>query len=75
MLRLKITKFSRHNKSATLIQGGGNSFTAVFGYNWQTPNDYPSFTVPSMSPDFSPVTVFTKKYFKNTLGAASVTAP
>ena len=37
--------------------------------------DYPSFTVASISPDFSPVLVFTKKYLRNTLGAASVTAP
>ena len=37
--------------------------------------DYPSFTVASISPDFSPVLVFTKKYLRNTFGAASVTAP
>ena len=37
--------------------------------------DYPSFTVASISPDFSPVLVFTKKYLRKTFGAASVTAP
>ena len=28
-----------------------------------------------ISPDFSPVLVFTKKYFMNTFGAAAVGAP
>ena len=37
--------------------------------------DYPSFTEASISPDFSPVLVFTKKYLRKTFGAASVTAP
>lgn len=32
-------------------------------------------TTASISPDFSPVTVFTKKYFMNTLGAADVGTP
>ena len=37
--------------------------------------DYPSFTVASISPDFSPVFELTKKYFMNTFGAAVFGTP
>lgn len=37
--------------------------------------DYASLARASISPDFSPVTVFTKKYLRKTFGAASVTSP
>ena len=38
-------------------------------------NNYPSLIIESISPDFSPVMVFTKKYLRKTLGAASLTVP
>ena len=37
--------------------------------------DYPIFTVASISPDFSPVTALTKKYFIDTLGAVVLATP
>ena len=52
-----------------------NKIQEVKGYSPSAGASSSSLTMVSISPDFSPVLVFTKKYFMKIFGAAALGAP
>ena len=61
---------------AGFVRGpAGRLAVGRMGYSPSTGASSSSLTRVSISPDFSPVFVFTKKYFMKTFGAAALGAP